>query len=161
MGADGWITVQRVREGEYLIADDRSAPQFVVREPSLILFAGGYDLSGTGKSQGVHMLDFDPGPGPRPHPPIAAWIQTGSAQLVMLETGDAVIVVPRKWYEEWHGRHTQEVPPRNAVFDKLVPGRWLVISYQISGTDHDGDSYRYRPPPGVVMGEEIDWEAWT
>ena len=155
MGAEGYVTMQRVKEGEYLIADDREVPQFVVREPSVAFFLGGSSLPAMGwPGTGFALLSFDAGP-----PGLESICRSLAAQVVALRTGDAVVIVTQRAVEAWLNR--PENGRSSEFWRQLTPGRWLVTRYETSGTDHDDEVHRYTPPDGVVMGPKIDWIAWT
>lgn len=160
MAADGYVTLERVREGEYLIVDDRTAPQFVVRCPSVCFFLHGIHLPATGrKGEGLFLLDWGLGASQLP-PDFHSIAMGGTAQMIALESGDAVAVVPRPRIKEWLEASTRW--DDNEDWSLLVPGRWLVTDYTISGTEHDDAEFVYLPPPGVVLGpNKIEWRVWS
>ncbi len=153
MSVDAYIEVRRVVEGEYLISDDHSVPQFVVREPVCVVGIHGLVVEATGVARGRYVaLDTHLVEGP---------LRLGHAQLVLLGT-DAVAVLSHRSFESFPGCVDRD--ETEAAWKKITPGRWVVTHYYVLGMGEDGANVYLSPhsmPQGLVLGETVKWRIWT
>lgn len=159
MGVEGWISIARVERGEYIIAPEFRVPQFVVREPVVVLplFADSWECSGC--QDGRHLqFDF------RRYDRID--YKRGGMPLVVLDDVQfGLLVLPRRLIPPDVWKDWQELPPGaeplcglERAWERIVPGRWVVQSYETS----EGVSWSCPLLQGEAsFGACVAWEIWT
>lgn len=177
MGCEGYLTVRRIGDGQHLLAD--WMPRFVVHvdQPVAVLNVsrnGRLYRSSSLRPWTTHIdavdkeaLDIQGVEGP------SVEQRLGYKALVVPLTPErgrwekAIVVASRIWLERdvWPDAEEREVDlyaweSRVAIWNKIVPGLWVVTRYSESGMD-DPVHYSCDLPVGCQVTDTVEWELWT
>lgn len=175
MGCEGYVTIQRIGDGQHLLPE--WAPRFVVHDghPVAIL-----DVTPNGRLYRTNSL--------RPYTAGRDVIDTEAVDIEGIEgpcSGRKVLTVPLKndrggWEKAivvadlaWldaacapGADGSRNLPflysweSRIAIWSQFTPGLWVVTRYSESGV-HDPIFYSFDIPKDCVSTAEVDFQLWT
>jgi len=159
MGAEGTIGVQRVLADEYLISANPEIPQFVVRPgctPIILpLYLMEYKAVGCLQSltKFTHSNSIDVLVGMMDYREDTQWLTLTESFAVIVNDSEQL----KTFLKDVTEIGAIPAVDHMAMWEKIVPGRYIVTEYYATG----GDCYYFNNRWNLSLGEKIKWDIWT
>jgi len=162
VGAQAYLQVKRIGDGQHLLQDD--APKFVVRESGVIVVHLWPVRFGS-----RHANLVSPIPAIQDILEAAEGPEDGAECLPLYSQGRLIVgigVIDRDRVTDTQLLDEYRAPPGHiplgqlkAAWQKITPGLWVITNYFANCCPDD--YFDFRPPEGCEITKAVKWQIWT